>query len=170
MAKEAQSVEPAEKGPEKPQLPKIKAILSKDLMTAKLCVEPVGAPEEPLTFDDIVTALHHDGVIFGIDDKAIAGVVEKWQKLKRYYEVDAVAKGSPPQPGKEGGWDTDGQIYSDPKNCRRPKNPVLPGRCLPKVSTSNALSRGKRSRRNNRTFLRPRAGTLKATLFPAQTS
>lgn len=115
LAKEAQSVEPAEKGPEKPQLPKIKAILSKDLMTAKLCVEPVGAPEEPLTFDDIVTALHHDGVIFGIDDKAIAGVVEKWQKLKRYYEVDAVAKGSPPQPGKEGGWDLTVKYISDPE-------------------------------------------------------
>ena len=114
----------AEKGPEKPQRPKIKAVLSKDLMAAKLCVEPVGAPEEPLTVDDIVSALHHDGVIFGIDDKAIAGVVEKWQKLKRYYEVDGAAKGSAPQPGKEGGWDLTVKYISDPeklsaaKKCR----------------------------------------------------
>jgi hypothetical protein len=115
LVEEAPSAGPAEKGPEKPQLPKIKAVLSKDLMTAKLCVEPAGAPEEPLTVDAIVTALYHDGVIFGIDDKAIAGVVEKWQKLKRYYEVDGVAKGSSPQPGKEGGWDLTVKYISDPE-------------------------------------------------------
>lgn len=112
---EERDVASDEKEPEKPKLPKIKAIISKDALSAKLCVEPVGSPEEPLTFDDIISALHHDGVIFGIDDKAVLGVVEKWQKLKRYYEVDNVAKASPAQPGKEGGWDLSVKYISDPE-------------------------------------------------------
>jgi hypothetical protein len=98
-----------------PMRTKIKAVLSKDLMSVKLCVEPSGAPNETLTFDDITVVLHNDGIVFGIDDKAILGLVEKWQKFKRYYEVDNIAKGTMPQPAREGSFDFLVKYVSDPE-------------------------------------------------------
>ena len=94
-----------EKPPETPQGPRIKALVSKDGMSAKLCVEPSGAENEPLTPEAIKTAIAEAGIIYGIDDKGISGLVENWTKLKRYYEVDNIAKGTPPQPAKEGIFD-----------------------------------------------------------------
>jgi uncharacterized protein (DUF342 family) len=96
-----------------PARPKIKVIPSKDGMAAKLCVEPSGADEEPLTAEDITEALSEAGVCFGIDDKAISGIVEKWKAFKRYYEIDAIAKGTAPQPAKEGPFDFSVKYISD---------------------------------------------------------
>jgi hypothetical protein len=95
----------AEEKPAPPSRPKIKIIVSKDGMSAKLCVEPSGAENEPLTEGDIAAALTDAGVVFGIDDKAISGIVDKWKIFKRYYEIDGIAKGTPPQSGKEGSYD-----------------------------------------------------------------
>lgn len=116
VKREKEALEPAEaeKTSEQPSLPKISVVLSKDLMSAKLCVEPVGAPNEALTYDDIIAILHNGGVVFGIDDKAIIGIVEKWQKFKRYYEVDNIAKGTMPQPAREGTYDFLVKYVSDP--------------------------------------------------------
>ena len=106
---------PVETAPDIPKPPKIKAIISKDLMSAKLCIEPSGAPNETLTFDDIIAVLHNDGIVFGIDDKAILGLLEKWKKFKRYYEVDNAAKGTMPQPAREGSYDLSVKYISDPE-------------------------------------------------------
>ena len=104
----------AEKVDALPTLPKITAVPSKDLMSVKLCIEPLGAPNEVISFDDIVAALHNDGIVFGIDDTVVLGIVEKWQKFKRYYEVDSVAKGTMPQPAREGSFDFLVKYVSDP--------------------------------------------------------
>ena len=104
---------PFEKKPPAAGRPKIKVIISKDAMSAKLCVEPSGAENESLTQGDIAAALADAGVVIGIDEKAVLGILEKWKKFKRYYEVDAIAKGSPPQPAKEGSWDIAVKYISD---------------------------------------------------------
>jgi uncharacterized protein (DUF342 family) len=106
--------QPTEKAPDIPKPPKITAVTSKDLMSVKLCIEPSGAPNEVLTFDDITVVLHNDGIVFGIDDTAVLGIVEKWQKFKRYYEVDNIAKGTMPQPAREGSFDFLVKYVSDP--------------------------------------------------------
>lgn len=111
---EAQGPAEAEKVSGPPTLPKITGVPSKDLMSVKLCVEPTGAPNEVITYDDIIAALHNDGIVFGIDDAAVMGIVEKWQKFKRYYETDNIAKGTMPQPAREGSYDFLVKYVSDP--------------------------------------------------------
>ncbi|MGB7568135.1 MAG: FapA family protein [Chitinivibrionales bacterium] len=111
---EARQPEKAEKVDALPTLPKVTVVPSKDLMSVKLCVEPLGAPNEVITFDDIVAVLHNDGVVFGIDDTVVLGIVEKWRKFKRYYEFDSVAKGTMPQPAREGSFDFLVKYVSDP--------------------------------------------------------
>jgi uncharacterized protein (DUF342 family) len=92
---------------------KIKVFPSQDKMLARLCVEPSGTENELLAKEDILVALAEAGIVFGIDDKAIDGIVEKWLKLKRYYEVDGIAKGAAPVPAKEGCWDIKVSHISD---------------------------------------------------------
>jgi hypothetical protein len=99
----------------RPSSPRLKAIVSKDAMSAKLCMEPIEGADERFSSEIIVEALLAEGIVFGIDDKAVAGAIEKWNKFKRYYEIDNIAVGSPPQPGKEGGYECIVQHISDPE-------------------------------------------------------
>jgi uncharacterized protein len=85
--------------------PKIRIFPSKDEMSAKLCIEPAGGENEILAAEDIISELDKAGVVHGIDSKAISEIVLKWKQLKRYYEVDNIAKGTPPQPAREGIWE-----------------------------------------------------------------
>ena len=54
----------------RPAGPRLKVIISKDAMSAKLCMEPSEEADEQLHDDAIVDVLHAAGVIFGIDEKA----------------------------------------------------------------------------------------------------
>ncbi len=114
-----------ERSPSGPSLPKLKVIVARDAMSAKLCVEPSSPEDGPLSNEAITAALNAEGVVFGIDEKVVAGAIEKWKKFKRYYEFDAVAKGCQPQAAKEGGFDcavrfvSDPEKYADVKKMRR---------------------------------------------------
>jgi uncharacterized protein len=103
------------KGPDgQSSIPRLKVLVSKDAMSAKLCVEPSEASDGQLRNDTIIEFLNTEGVIFGIDEKAVAGAIEKWNKFKRYYEIDNIAVGTPPMVGKEGSFDCIVQHISDP--------------------------------------------------------
>jgi uncharacterized protein len=108
----SQPEEPRASGP---TLPKLKVIVAKDAMSAKLCVEPSGPEDGPLTSEAVMVALNAEGVIFGIDEKVVTSVLEKWGKFKRYYEFDAIARGAQPQAAKEGGFDCTVRCISDPE-------------------------------------------------------
>ena len=88
-----------------PTPPTLRVVIKEDLLSAKLCIEPTDSPNQVLDRDDIVSALTHAGVAFGINENAINPALEKWKKYKRYYEIDDIAKGALPQPGKEGAYD-----------------------------------------------------------------
>jgi hypothetical protein len=85
--------------------PALRLVIRDDLMSAKLCVEPIENPHQDLTREDILQALLDNGIEFGINDTAIQSILEKWKKLKKYCEVDEIAKGTPSLPGHEGVWD-----------------------------------------------------------------
>jgi uncharacterized protein len=104
----------SESPPSGPSLPKLKVFVSKDAMSAKLCVEPSGPDDGPLLHESIIEALHAEGVIFGIDEKAVLGVIDKWTKFKRYYEVDGIAQGSAPQAAKDGDFECTVKFVADP--------------------------------------------------------
>ncbi len=85
-----------------PTPPVLRCIVREDLMSAKLCVEPTDSPNQELSRQHIMKVLLDNNIEFGINDPAIDGLVEKWKKYKRYYEVDDIAKGTLPLPGHEG--------------------------------------------------------------------
>jgi hypothetical protein len=86
--------------------PNIKVIISPDAMAVKLCVESVGRDDERLCREAIMEALHAEEVVFGINEKAVASAVEKWNKCKNSLEIENVAVGAPPKAGKDGGYES----------------------------------------------------------------
>jgi uncharacterized protein (DUF342 family) len=84
-----------------PTPPNLRVVIKDDLLSAKLCIEPTDSPNQVLEKEDILAALAQQNITFGIVDNAITAVLEKWKKYKRYYEVEDIAKGALPQPGKE---------------------------------------------------------------------
>ncbi len=85
-----------------PSPPKLRVVVKDDKMSVKLCVEPTDAQNQILERDHIIAVLSENNIVFGINEQAISGIIEKWLKYKRYYEVEDIAKGTMPQPGKEG--------------------------------------------------------------------
>jgi len=85
-----------------PSPPTLRLVVKEDKMSAKLCVEPTEAQNQVLERDHIIGFLTANNIVFGINEQAISSIIEKWLKYKRYYEVEDIAKGTPPQPGKEG--------------------------------------------------------------------
>jgi uncharacterized protein len=88
-----------------PTPPTLRVVLKEDLLSAKLCIEPTDSPNQVMGREDILSALVQQNITFGINENAIAAVLEKWKKYKRYYEVEDIAKGTLPQPGKEGAYE-----------------------------------------------------------------
>jgi len=88
-----------------PTPPGLRLVVREDLMSVKLCVEPTDSPNQILTREHIVSVLLDNGIEYGMSDAAIDGLIEKWKKFKRYYEVDEIAKGTPPMPGREGAYE-----------------------------------------------------------------
>ena len=102
-----------ESPPSGPSFPKLKVFVSKDAMSAKMCVEPSGPDDGPLLHESVIQALKAEGVIFGIEEKAVLGVIDKWTEFKRYYEVDGIAQGSQPQAAKEGDFECTVRFVAD---------------------------------------------------------
>ena len=82
--------------------PNIRIYLSEDLMSANLVIEPTGQNSPEITCEDLERALSSKGIISGVDKKALNGLVEKWRVRKCFYELENVARGTPPEPAKEG--------------------------------------------------------------------
>jgi uncharacterized protein len=90
---------------EPPSPPTLRVVIKEDLLSAKLCIEPTEKANQVLGREDILSALGEHGISFGINDNAVIGAIDKWKKYKRYYEVEDIAKGTLPQPGKEGAYE-----------------------------------------------------------------
>jgi uncharacterized protein (DUF342 family) len=88
-----------------PTPPTLRVVIKEDLLSAKLCIEPTDRPNQVLVREDILSTLADQGISFGINENAINAAIEKWKKYKRYYEVEDIAKGTLPQPGKEGAYE-----------------------------------------------------------------
>jgi len=105
---EAQEPDPAEVSEpveeENPEVvkPALTVFVSDDKLSATLRVEPVKEGDNNLLSDDIYGALAEAGITDGIDAKGIAEFLGKWEKLKKYYEIENIAVGVPPEPGREG--------------------------------------------------------------------
>ncbi|MBD3392826.1 MAG: DUF342 domain-containing protein, partial [Chitinivibrionales bacterium] len=94
--------EPAPEPQAPPTPPRISVSVSPDRLSADLRVEPAGGANEVLKEEDIIAALSAEGVVFGISQRKIDELVEKWTKIKRLYDVENIAAGEPPSPGREG--------------------------------------------------------------------
>jgi uncharacterized protein len=101
----AETEKPVEEKTVPPTPPVLRVVVKEDLLSAKLCIEPTDSPNQILGREDIIAALATQGISFGINENAVTAAVEKWKKYKRYYEVEDIAKGTLPQPGKEGAYE-----------------------------------------------------------------
>lgn len=82
--------------------PEIMVSVSRDGMSARLSVAPRRDGDNILMFQDITAAMSKAGVVHGVDEKAIRALLDKWGKLKRLYEIDGAARGTPAVAGAEG--------------------------------------------------------------------
>lgn len=85
-----------------PSVPSLQVIPADDSMSAQLRVQPAPSGTNDLTDKDIQAALNEAGVLHGISDSAIRDLLNKWSKLKKFYEISGIATGTRPQPGREG--------------------------------------------------------------------
>lgn len=88
-----------------PTAPNLRIAVAEDAMSAKLYIEPTESPNQVLDYEDIIKVLSENDIAYGINDPAIKAVLEKWKKYKRYYEINDVAKGALPQPGRDGAFE-----------------------------------------------------------------
>jgi uncharacterized protein (DUF342 family) len=84
--------------------PRIAVAIAPDAMSARLIIDPDGPVSEEIEYNTILNALQQQGVFFGINTEMIPDIVERWKANKRHYEFERIAKGSQPEPGKEGAY------------------------------------------------------------------
>ena len=97
-----------------PAPPKITVSVAFDKLSADLRIEPAGGANEVLTKEDLIAALSAQGVIFGINHFKLDELVKKWANIKRLYDVEKVAVGDPPTPGRQGQLDFKVTCVSSP--------------------------------------------------------
>ncbi|MBN1131331.1 MAG: DUF342 domain-containing protein [Chitinispirillaceae bacterium] len=93
---------PAEKSAEAAKPPRYSVTISPDVMSARLVMDPDGPVSEEIDNNKLLEALNKAGIFFGIVTDMFPDIVQRWKANKRHYEFEGVAKGSPPEPGKEG--------------------------------------------------------------------
>jgi uncharacterized protein (DUF342 family) len=101
--------------------PVITITIMPDVMRATMQIEPRGQAEEILTEADIIEALAAKSIMAGIDHSLIAVAVKAWKIEKRSYQYKNIAKGTPPQPGHEGGLQFAVKHLSDVKELEKVK-------------------------------------------------
>jgi uncharacterized protein (DUF342 family) len=82
--------------------PRLSVSISPDAMSARLIIDPDGPVSREIDYDTIMNALNEGGVFYGIVTEMLPDIVARWKANKRHYEFDTIAKGSLPEPGKEG--------------------------------------------------------------------
>jgi uncharacterized protein len=87
-----------------PRPPRFIVSLLPDAMTARLVIEPDGPASADIDYDTIMMALQQNGVFFGINTEMIPDIIQRWKANKRHYEFERIAKGTQPEPGKEGAY------------------------------------------------------------------
>lgn len=85
------------------QIPdEISVSITADRMTARFCIEPLSKTTPVLNRKIIISALAAQGVVNGIDEELVQKVIALWTKVKRRYEIDRIACGTPARPAIEG--------------------------------------------------------------------
>jgi len=84
------------------RLPGLELQVAPDLMSAKLKIEPLQNSLNELKLQDILDFLDNRELTFGTNYEAINQFLEKWNKFKKFYEIDNIARGVFAQPGREG--------------------------------------------------------------------
>ncbi|MBD3320785.1 MAG: DUF342 domain-containing protein, partial [Chitinivibrionales bacterium] len=85
-----------------PTSPTIRILVSDDHMSANLIIEPAGGSNEILEYNKIMETFEQNGIEYGINEKKISSLVEDWQAEQKPYEIEDIARGAAPTPGKEG--------------------------------------------------------------------
>ncbi|MFP4679352.1 MAG: flagellar assembly protein A [Chitinispirillaceae bacterium] len=76
--------------------------VSEDAMSACLILEPIEGKAGTLKIEDLKNALAQNGVVNGIDEKALEEIADKWNETPKFLESPPVAKGSTPEAGQKG--------------------------------------------------------------------
>ncbi len=85
-----------------PDFASITVQIPTDGMSAKLVIVPNEGKQGILTIEHLQNELARNGIIHGIDENALNSVVQKWNSNPKFLETAPVAKGSKPEPGREG--------------------------------------------------------------------
>jgi hypothetical protein len=73
-----------------------------DKMSVSVSIDPVEGRKGEISEAHITAKLNKAGVVHGIDKDLLAKVAESWNRNPRYIETPPIAKGTYPEPGKEG--------------------------------------------------------------------
>ncbi|MDR2728757.1 MAG: FapA family protein, partial [Chitinispirillales bacterium] len=73
-----------------------------DKMSASMSIDPIEGLKGEISEELLTAKLSKAGVVHGIDKDLLAKVADSWNRNPRYIETPPVAKGSYPEPGKEG--------------------------------------------------------------------
>lgn len=76
--------------------------VSPDSMSAHLNLDPVAEREGILTVEHLKNELARNGVTYGINEEKLQEIVDSWNEKPEFLESPPVAKGSAPEPGREG--------------------------------------------------------------------
>jgi uncharacterized protein (DUF342 family) len=120
--------------------PRMTVIIAPDAMTARLIIDPEGPVSEEIEYDAVMRALNQQGVFFGINTEMIPDIVQRWKANKRHYEFERIAKGSQPEPGKEGAYHIKAHYLSNVADIEAVKQSSYYWQAVEKLGTLHGVS------------------------------
>ncbi len=82
--------------------PALELILSEDLMSATLIIDPCGENCSDINSEMIVQALNQKKIVYGIDEERIQAIADQWNQKKQRIQIKDIVKGTPAIPATEG--------------------------------------------------------------------
>ncbi|MBN2035757.1 MAG: DUF342 domain-containing protein [Chitinispirillaceae bacterium] len=125
-----------------PLPPRLSVHISPDAMTARLVIDPAGPVSQELDNTALLLALENGGVVFGVNNEMIADIIQRWKATKRHYEFDRIAKGSQPEPGKEGAFHIKSLFLSNAADVEAVQTSQYYWQAIEKVGTLHRISAG----------------------------
>lgn len=82
--------------------PVLKLVLSEDLMSATLFIDPSGENSSDINSDMIENALNQRKIVYGIDTERISIIADRWNQKKQKVQIKDIVQGTPATPAIAG--------------------------------------------------------------------
>jgi len=84
------------------QAPALELLISEDLMSATLIIDPCGENSSDINSDMIEKVLNQRKIVYGIDPERISTIADQWNQKKQKVQIEDIVQGTPATPAIAG--------------------------------------------------------------------